>query len=107
MVIHMVIIVSEEHYIYHFGPDLVPAAFVNRGDVLKLRTKDAFSNQIKKEGDLLTEIDFSKVNPTTGPVYVKGAKRGDALRIKILDIKVNDWGVVSITPNGGVLSKMV
>ncbi len=107
MVIHMVMIVSEEHYIYHFGPDLVPAAFVNRGDVVKLRTKDAFSNQIKKEGDLLTEIDFSKVNPATGPVYVKGAKKGDVLRIKILDIEINDWGVVSITPNGGVLGKMV
>jgi acetamidase/formamidase len=40
----------------------------------------------------------------TGPVYVRGAKPGDALQIDILDAKVwMDWGFVSILPLLGTL----
>jgi acetamidase/formamidase len=40
----------------------------------------------------------------TGPVYVRGARPGDALQIDILDAKVwMDWGFVSIMPLLGTL----
>ena len=36
---------------------------------------------------MVTEIDFSKVNPATGPVAVRCAEPGDSLVVEILDIR--------------------
>jgi acetamidase/formamidase len=40
----------------------------------------------------------------TGPILVRGAEPGDALRIEILDMQLaEDWGYNSIRPNAGAL----
>ncbi len=93
--------------LFSFGPDLKPAISVEKGSVVRIETKDCFSNQITSEKQLVTEIDFSKVNPATGPIYVEGAKRGDALKVKILDVEISDRGVIVIVPGAGVLGDLV
>src|SRR5699024_11453054 len=57
------------------------------------------------EDDLITEVDFSKVNPATGPVYVEEAEPGDILKVDIHDIQVRDWGVICSIPVLGVLNE--
>jgi acetamidase/formamidase len=40
----------------------------------------------------------------TGPVYVRGAEPGDALRVQILDVKLrDDWGFNIVRPGKGAL----
>lgn len=99
--------IDSRHHFFSFGPSLKPAAYVDGKSIVKLETLDALSNQITSETQLVTGIDFSKVNPATGPVYVNGAKRGDALKVKVLDIEVNDRGVIVTVPGEGVLGDMV
>ena len=41
----------------------------------------------------------------TGPVYVDGAEPGDVLEIRILDIKLNDFGYNFLSPTQGILTE--
>lgn len=93
--------------LFSFGPNLKPAIHVEKGSIVRLETMDCFSNQISSETQLVTEIDFSKVNPATGPIYVEGAKRGDALKVKILDVKISERGIIVVVPEAGVLGDFV
>jgi len=99
--------IDKSKHIFGFGPNLRPAAEAENGEIVVFETLDALSNQISSEEQTLAAVDFSKVNPATGPLYVKGAKPGDALKVDILDIEVADRGVVVIAPNAGVLGNMV
>jgi amidase len=74
------------HYVY--GPYATPVLEVEPGAVLEVETHDAFEGKIKSETDKPTEIlNFPFLNPQTGPIFVKGAVKGDALAIRILSIK--------------------
>ena len=103
----MVIRIPRDKHIFEFGPKLKPAAYASPGDIVIFETYDCFAGQIKKETDLVTHIDFSRVNPATGPLYVKNAERGDALVVDILDIKVNDIGICVAVKGAGVLGDKV
>ena len=39
------------------------------------------------EADLVTEIDFSRVNSATGPIAVRGAEPGDSLVVELLQVR--------------------
>ena len=48
-------------------------------------------------------VNLNLVHPLTGPVYVDGAKRGDALAVTIVDIAPDDFGYTTIVPGFGFL----
>src|SRR5690625_5867293 len=75
------------------------------GENYTFQTYDCFSGKITSEDYLITEVDFSKVNPATGPVYVEEAEPGDILKVDIHDIQVRDWGVICSIPDLGVLNE--
>src|SRR5204863_932724 len=58
---------------------------------------------IQSESDLVTEIDFERVNAATGPVAVRGAEPGDSLIVEILEVKPVASGVATIIPGFGQL----
>ncbi|HLR64861.1 MAG TPA: acetamidase/formamidase family protein [Pseudogracilibacillus sp.] len=92
----------------HVGWDnrLEPIAEVESGQVINFAIEDASGGQIK-QGDpanVLNNLDFAKVNPTAGPIYVKGAEAGDTLEVEFLDFKQLDWGWTAIIPGFGLLS---
>ena len=49
-------------------------------------------------------LDFGKVNPVTGPVYIDGAKPGDALKVTIDSFKPSGWGWTANIPGFGLLA---
>ncbi|PLT29414.1 acetamidase/formamidase family protein [Peribacillus deserti] len=95
--------IKREESIFQFSKNNKPILNIKSGESVQFQTYDCFSNQITKESDLVTAIDFSKVNPATGPVYVEGAEPGDILRVEINDITVREWGVISTLPEMGTL----
>ncbi|RLF92144.1 formamidase [Thermococci archaeon] len=101
------IVVPKEKHVYSFGPNMKEVARAKPGDIVIFETLDALGGQIKTENDTIEKIDFSRVNPATGPVYVEGAKRGMALKVKVLDIEVADRGVIVTAPGAGVLGDKV
>jgi amidase len=96
-------VVSREDVIWAFGPDLEPVLEVDPGAIVRIETNDCFSGQIRGEDDLVTEIDFERVNSATGPIAVRGAEPGDSLVVELLDVSPIEWGVATLIPGYGQL----
>ena len=99
--------ISEENIFFVFDPSLKPVATVNPGDIVVFHTKDCFSNQLISEDQSVATIDFSRVNPATGPVFVRGAEPGDSLLVDILSIETAERGFIVTVPGAGALGENV
>jgi len=99
--------VTREDVIWAFDPDLEPVLEIVPGDVVTFETNDCFTGQIRDETDLVTEVDFSRVNSATGPVAVIGAEPGDSLVVELLEVKPGPRGFATIIPEFGQLIDQV
>lgn len=93
--------------IFKFSRDNPFIVRVQSGDTVEIETLDCFSNQLKEKGDPLEAIDWNKINPATGPVFIEGAMPGDALKVSIEDIILSDQGVMAAVEGGGPLGHML
>ena len=88
---------------YH--PKIPPAAKADPGDMIILHTRDALDTgfRLDSTADDLATVDLGLVHPMTGPVYINGAKRGDALEVELIDIAPDEYGYTVIVPGFGFL----
>ena len=100
-------VVRRDEIIWAFGPDLEPVLEVEPGSVVRLETNDCFTGQIASEDDLVTAIDFERVNSATGPVAVKGAEPGDSLVVELLEVRPSGRGFATLIPGFGQLIDQV
>jgi amidase len=100
-------VITRDNVIWAFGPDIEAVTEVDPGAVVKFETNDCFTGQIRSEEDLVTEIDFNRINSATGPVAVRGAEPGDSLIVELLEVNPIDWGVATLIPGYGQLDKQV
>ncbi|WP_353097301.1 acetamidase/formamidase family protein [Tissierella praeacuta] len=100
-------VVSGNKVIYKFTNSMDHVESISPGDIIKVKTNDCFFQQVSNEKQVLTEIDYNRLNPATGPIYVEGAEPGDLLQVKILSIDVDNKGVAAVVPNEGVLGDQV
>jgi amidase len=109
MVVYLsrLVFVERSHVFYAFDPCLKPAAIAEPGDLVFFETQDCLGGQIESEEDTIEKVDFSRVNPATGPLYVEGAEPGDALVMDVLSIEVSEKGFVVTAPGAGVLGDKV
>jgi amidase len=63
--------IGRDEVIWAFGPDLEPVLEVDPGTVVTLETNDCFTGQIQSEDDLVTAVDFERVNSATGPIATR------------------------------------
>jgi len=98
---------TNEKCIFSFSKHNDPVLNVNDGDEVNIETLDCFSCQIKTNDDKLETMDWDKVNPATGPIYVNGAEEGDTLEVTIKKIDIDDKGVVATGKDLGVLGGMM
>lgn len=96
-------VLQKEQSVYSYDKNHKPVLTIQSGDKVTFNTFDCFSDQIQSDEQIVSSIDFSKVNPATGPVYIDGAQPGNTLKVEIHDIIVRDWGVISTLPHVGVL----
>lgn len=73
---------------------------------MELECADASGGQLNQNSTAedVKSLDLTKVNPVTGPVYVKGAEPGDVLAVEILELRSHDWGWTAIIPDFGLLA---
>lgn len=88
--------------IYAFARDAAPALEVDSGTTVRIRTKDCFGNQICSPQDSIDEIDWDRINPATGPVYVRGAVAGGALKVSVDAIEFDKVAVSCTGKDEGV-----
>ena len=84
-----------------------PAAYAKSGDTVRFETLDCFGCQIQSEHQLLGKLDWSNINPATGPLFIEDAQPGDVLKVEILDIELDDHGVMCDGPGNGVTGRAV
>ena len=92
-----------------FEEKMTSAAEVDSGEVVRFHTQDCYGNLLVNEGVRRKDLvgKSPKYNPTTGPVYVRGAKRGDTLKVEILKIQLAGHGTMRLTPGVGALRDAV
>src|SRR5215470_12146525 len=88
-----------------FHPEIDPVLEVAEGEEVVLETRDALDGQL---GPNSTAADFGDMNagaihPLTGPVFVKGVKRGDVLEIEFVDVAPQPTAFSCIIPGFGFL----
>lgn len=96
---------------------------LSKPPVVKVRSGDMVS--LETWNSCLHEMVFNKTTPAdvakfyaahniqkrrgmhtlTGPVYVEGAEPGDVLEIRVIDIKLSDWGYNFLSPTQGILTE--
>jgi amidase len=93
--------------IYEFNKENTPTKVVEAGSTLEIETYDCFLDQIQSEDTVIDSIDWDKVNPATGPVYIEGAEPGDVLKVKVDKIEIDDQGVMVVVPELGMMGKSI
>jgi amidase len=99
--------IGRDDVVWAFGPDLEPVLEVEPGAVITLETNDCFTGQIQSELDLVTGIDFSRLNSATGPIAVRGAEPGDSLVVELLAVRPVERGFATLIPGVGQLIEEV
>jgi len=92
----------------HFGWDhsIPPNLTIAPGESVEFETVDASGAQLTPESTVadVKVLDFGKINPVTGPVFVDGAEPGDVLKVTLLDFAPSGWGWTANIPGFGLLA---
>lgn len=89
--------------VYTFSADNEPTGTIDSGEIVIFRTQDCFSNQMHSESQLVTSCDYSKMNPATGPLFVRDAQPGDVIKVELLDVQCDTIGTTTTLPKIGPL----
>jgi len=99
--------IEKQQKVYQMCKKNPPVAKVESGTEILFEMSDAFNDQITSSDQEISKLDWSNVNPATGPVYIKGAEVGDVLKVHIKEINIESRGVTAAIPNAGLLGDMV
>lgn len=92
----------------HFGwnRDNPPMARVAPGETVEFHPVDSSGGQLTPKSTIadIAKLDFAKVNPVAGPVFVEGAEPGDAIKVTLLHFAPSGWGWTANIPGFGLLA---
>ena len=93
---------------HHYGwsRDFTPAAVAKSGSTIHFECLDSSGGQLGTGSTVadVVNLDFAKVNPVTGPVYVEGAEPGDVLKVEIREFVPSGIGWTAVIPGFGLLA---
>jgi acetamidase/formamidase len=93
---------------HHHGWDnaISPALTVAPGATVEVECQDASGGQLTQASTVadIAGLDFARINPVTGPVFVDGAQPGDALKITLESFGPSGFGWTANIPGFGLLA---
>ncbi len=93
---------------HHFGWDnsFAPVVRIAPGESLEFEVTDSSAGQLSPSSTVedVGRLDFTRINPVTGPVYVDGARPGDVLKVTLLSFAPSGWGWTANIPGFGLLA---
>jgi acetamidase/formamidase len=91
---------------FSWNRDFEPAVVADPGATVRLEIANASGGQLGADATVedVARLDFSRVNPVSGPIYVNGAEPGDTLVVEILSIDLDSWGWTANIPGFGLLA---
>jgi len=84
-----------------------PVLFVEPGAEVLFETWDALNGQVKSADGGLDGLDWSRVNPASGPLFINGAQPGDILSVRVDKIDVEDTGFLICGEGSGVMGRVL
>ncbi len=98
--------IHSAHHHNAWDREIAPALEVDSGESVEVETVDASGGQLDASStvDDVGRLDFAKVNPVTGPIFVRGAMPGDVLEVEIREFLPSAWGWTAIIPGFGLLA---
>lgn len=92
----------------HLGWDnaFQPVLMVGPGATVEFHVVDASGGQLAAGSTVadIARIDFGKVNPVVGPLWIDGAEPGDAIKVTLLSFAPSGWGWTANIPGFGLLA---
>ncbi|MCI8637634.1 MAG: acetamidase [Coprococcus sp.] len=98
---------SNDNVCFNFSKTNAPILRTAAPASVTIQTLDCFSNQLRREEEELQSLDWDRINPATGPIYVEGAMPGDTLKVTIQEINLDSLGTVCCCKGDGVLGHML
>jgi acetamidase/formamidase len=98
------------HTIHHrhqgWDHSIAPAVRIAPGESLEFEVADASGGQLSARSAVedVSKMDFGKINPVTGPVFIDGAAPGDILKVTLLSFTPSGWGWTANIPGFGLLA---
>ena len=93
---------------HHLGWDraIAPVLTVVPGESVEFEVFEASGGQLSPTSvvDDVTRLDFGRINPVTGPVFIDGAEPGDVLAVTLLSFRPSGWGWTANIPGFGLLA---
>jgi acetamidase/formamidase len=98
--------IHREHIHHGWNNAFAPRLKIAPGETVNFEIVDASSGQLNRNSTQadLEKLDLARVNPVTGPVYIDGAKPGDALKVTVLSFRPSGWGWTGNIPGFGLLT---
>jgi acetamidase/formamidase len=98
--------VTREQFNFGWNRDYPPAAVIQSGQQLTIHTADSAGGQITRDStpSSVARIDFARVNPVSGPVYIEDARVGEVLEVEILEMSPPGFGWTVQIPGFGLLA---
>ncbi len=91
----MKIKINKNNYTNKMDKKNKPILKASVNNIFEFETSDCFHDQIRIDDYDLNNLDSSNANPITGPLYIKEAKAGDILAVKIQKIEFNNYGILT------------
>jgi len=90
---------------YKWDNSIRPAIEIDPGDTVHCETEEVTHGQLRPgtPASALATLNFDRLYPLAGPVYVRGAEPGDTLQVEILTMQPLEWGWTGIIPGLGLL----
>ncbi len=93
---------------HHIGwnNSIPPVLTIAPGESVEFEVFEASGGQLSPSSTVadVGTMDFGKVNPVSGPVFVDGAQPGDVLKVTLLGFKPSGWGWTANIPGFGLLA---
>jgi acetamidase/formamidase len=93
---------------HHYGWDnsLAAALRIAPGESIEFEVYDASGGQLSKTSTAAAvgQLDFGRINPVSGPVFIEGAEPGDVLKVTLLSFDPCGWGWTANIPGFGLLA---
>ena len=98
--------IHSEHHHYGWNNKNEPKAIIKNDQLIELETIDSSGGQLNNLSTIedIKNLDFSKVNPVTGPLYIENSEPGDTIEISIEKFETSGWGWTANIPGFGLLS---
>ncbi len=95
--------IARDKVIYEMSKNHKPIAQVELEEKFVVATHDCYTGVLQRENQPGSSVPWEKINPATGPIYVKGTEVGDVLVVNIEKIDIESKCVMATQPGLGVL----